>query len=398
MGTVYKRGTRAKPLYYLKFKERGVYRMVAAKGAIKLEDAKRALAEVETRVRQGLPAIPVSTRVSTMGPLLEEWAGSLTNRNAATDRPRIQKRIHPGLGKLDIDAVTLPVVMRWLDGLTAGGMSAESRRQALNLLSRFFGWAIARGLAAVNPVRMIPPGSRPPAATKTDVPWLEDDTLVPKLMAELGPVVGVMFYLGNRSGLRTGEICGLRVSDLAFLAEGLIRVRYSYNGPLKEDKRQIGKVKFVPAPVDAAELPYIKQRLAEAKGEDLVFPYVPPKRQNRRRTPTWTGYRKEHLEACWERASSALGVDLTWYRSTRHSCISRNLKGGASLDEVSAAVNHSSPNVTRRYYDHFVRRTYSDRLRQGLSEPVPTPENEATDQTEHKAPIPAGLTSSKRRG
>ena len=57
---------------------------------------------------------------------------------------------------------------------------------------------------------------------------------------------------------------------------------------------------------------------------------------------------------------------MTWYEATRHSFVSRNLAEGASLDEVSAAVGHSSPPVTRRYYDHFVRKSFSDGLRSGL--------------------------------
>lgn len=57
---------------------------------------------------------------------------------------------------------------------------------------------------------------------------------------------------------------------------------------------------------------------------------------------------------------------MTFYHATRHSFVSRSLSRGASLDEVSAAVGHSSPIVTRRYYDHFVRRDFSATLREGL--------------------------------
>jgi len=46
--------------------------------------------------------------------------------------------------------------------------------------------------------------------------------------------------------------------------------------------------------------------------------------------------------------------------------VSRNLEAGVPLDEVSAAIGHSSPVVTRRYYDHFVRKTYSAGLRTGI--------------------------------
>ena len=34
--------------------------------------------------------------------------------------------------------------------------------------------------------------------------------------------------------------------------------------------------------------------------------------------------------------------------------------------EVSAAVGHHSPTVTRRYYDHLIRRSFSPTLRAGL--------------------------------
>jgi hypothetical protein len=34
---------------------------------------------------------------------------------------------------------------------------------------------------------------------------------------------------------------------------------------------------------------------------------------------------------------------------------------------VSAAVGHSAPSVTKKYYDHFVRKVYSQGLRVGLS-------------------------------
>ena len=57
---------------------------------------------------------------------------------------------------------------------------------------------------------------------------------------------------------------------------------------------------------------------------------------------------------------------MTFYQATRHSFVSRSLSGGGMLDEVSAAVGHSSPMVTRRYYDHHIRKTFSPTLRAGL--------------------------------
>ena len=202
-----------------------------------------------------------------------------------------------------------------------------------------------------------------------------------------------MFYLGNRSGLRTGEISGPRMSDLGFLGEGVIRARYSYNGPLKEDKDGRGKVKWAPAAEDAAEMlgPWLARRRAEgAAPEDLVFV-----------APRGGCYGKVYLNRCWHKASEECGLSVTWYQGTRHSFVSRNLSQGATLDEVSAAVGHSSPEVTKRYYDHHVRRSFSPKLRSGLglsggsqapAELIPFPKSAGVQHNaQESAPIPPAV-------
>jgi integrase len=246
-------------------------------------------------------------------------------------------------------------------------------RQNVNLLSRFFSWAVERGHASVNPVRLIPQGKRPTQAQKRDQPWLEDDAIVRKLFGKLREPVHLIFYLGNRSGLRLGELCGLRISDLSFLEKGVIRVRYQYDGAfLKEDKRSEGKIKWVPSPADADVVlaDWLTARESGGAGpEDLLFPN--PHRGGK-------SYQKLFIERAWEEAINAFNeeakkenpkaqdLELTFYQATRHSFVSRTLFKGASLEEVSAAVGHSSPEVTKRYYDHFVRQSFSPGLREGL--------------------------------
>ena len=63
----------------------------------------------------------------------------------------------------------------------------------------------------------------------------------------------MMLALANRTGLRLGEVCGLRLSDLDTIPKGFLTVSHSYANPLKEDRRGVGKVKKAPAPVDVAE-------------------------------------------------------------------------------------------------------------------------------------------------
>jgi hypothetical protein len=60
--------------------------------------------------------------------------------------------------------------------------------------------------------------------------------------------------LARFAGLREGEAAGLRMSDLEFLHEGLIRVRFSVDGELKESKNGSKPVKWAPSPADAEDV------------------------------------------------------------------------------------------------------------------------------------------------
>ncbi len=298
MASVHNRGTREAPSWYAKVKHLdGKWRVEPTGQASKVlarKEADRRQAEIDA-------GKPDPRKASLCGELMDTWSKGLANRNAADDRSRVARHIKPAFEHKRVSEVTIKVVMEWIDAMKAGTattsapsdkkhgkraakLSGGSMRGNVNLLSRFFSWAVERGHAQLNPVRLIPVGRRPHQAAKSDTPWLDDDATVRKIVAHLDPMLGLCFYLGNRSGLRTGEICGLRMSDLGFLEEGAIRVRFSYAGPLKEDKHGTGKVKWAPAPDNAATLlkDWLTKRRAEGAGpEDLVFP--PPARVTKKR-------------------------------------------------------------------------------------------------------------------
>ena len=139
-------------------------------------------------------------------------------------RGRVNNHLKPKFESMTLEAVTLPVVMGWVDELARTALAPQTQRHLLGLLSRFFSWCIERGLATFNPVKMIPVGRRPIAQKVEGAPWLDDPEKVDDLVKALGPEVGLMFYLANGSGMRLGEVCGLRLGDLDFLHEGVIRV------------------------------------------------------------------------------------------------------------------------------------------------------------------------------
>jgi hypothetical protein len=89
-------------------------------------------------------------------------------------------------------------------------------------------------------------------------------------------------------------------------------------------------------------------------------------RDSLRSAPKHVGSREVLLKKNGDKVENEVKPKMTWYQATRHSFVSRHLSRGASLDEVSAAVGHSSRLVTKRFYDHDVHRSFSPKLRAGL--------------------------------
>ena len=266
MGTVFNRGTKDRPNWYVGYRENGRWVYKASRQPTKAL-AKRWVSEIESRIARGNVGIEDQEDAPQFKASFTAFLEGLTNRNAADDRSRGRRHCFRSSSGKRIADIDLGAAMEWIDEQRAAGeLSDASIRHNMNLLSRFFSWAIARGKASINPVRQIPMGSRPSQSVKSDTPWLADDAIVRKLIDDLEEPISFMFYLCNRSGLRTAKQRA-SVSDMDFIEEGVLRVRFSYDGPLKEDKKGEGKVKWVPAPEDCEEFlgPWLAQRRRRAR-------------------------------------------------------------------------------------------------------------------------------------
>lgn len=319
------------------------------------------------RQRVGLEAPEQSA--ARCGPLMRKWAAGLANRSADIDCGRIDKHVMPRWQKVRLVDVNLAAVTAWLDDLADPDddddeLSPGSRRHLLGLLSRFLAWAQQRGHVARNVIRDLPSGSRPRVIPPPpeSIPWLSDDSDVVRIMKALAAPFAAIFFLGNRSGARLGEILALRLSDVDHIDEGVLRIRYAGEdgtGWLKEAKHA-PKTKFAPLPAtDAAAVlgPIVEQRRAAGAGDE-AFLFVDA-----------DGDRIDRHQVAhrWRVVRKALGLPagLNFYRATRHSAVSRSLAAGASDTEVAAMVGHASTAMLR-HYNHHIRKTFSPILTRGL--------------------------------
>ncbi len=137
--------------------------------------------------------------------------------------------IVPFFGTRTVDRIERRDVEAFARVLGQKGMAANSRANTLNLLSSMFELAINRGWAVRNLVRGV---SRPRGgATDPDIRYLTIEQVMAVLRSvpdeELGRVERPLYLAAAMTGMRRGELLGLRWSDVDWEAKR-IRVRRNY--------------------------------------------------------------------------------------------------------------------------------------------------------------------------
>lgn len=390
MASLVRRGTRTAPKWFVKFDhdvdEGGTLkrkqRWKLLEGFAPKAKSDPALQDEFNRIKREIAAgrdpFVKAAAPKTAGALFDLWAKALTNRSASNDRTIVRKYLRPKFGHVTVEEITRKVIKEWLGELAAGKkedgsprLSAQTQKHVLGVLSRWFTWAIEEEHTTVefNPVKMV----RRPVVVHKKRAWLEVDgeEKLAKLVAAIGSPFDMMLTLGNRTGMRLGELCGLQMKDLDYLDRGYITVSHSYDGPLKEDKRGEGKVKTVPAPVDAAEafkMHLARRKLQGAKPEDLVF--VPSEIRSSRKSG-WGGIPKKMVHYHWVKACRAAGLvgedgktpALTFYGATRKTAASRADRSDVAVEQISDSLGHADTAMTRKHYIDHRRTTFAPELR-----------------------------------
>ena len=111
----------------------------------------------------------------------------------------------------------------------SSGLSTKSVLNYVSVLHSLFEFGIRRGWASVNPVKKIEKPERP--EPNGDIRFLDDADLEALLAAErddaLGPTLRALYLTAAMTGLRQGELLGLRWLDVDWIA-ARVRVRRNW--------------------------------------------------------------------------------------------------------------------------------------------------------------------------
>lgn len=358
MASVFNRGSKDKPRWFIRLKdENGVWRSRRTFQQTKKEASAvaRALEAQGERRRFGLEA-PAHAALS-VHELMERFANGLTNRSAHNDAVAIRSSLIPRFGAMVIGDLRRRSVIEWLAEMaSARALEPATRRRYYHLLSRFCSWCVDRELMGANPCRDVPRHCLPKSAPPSER-WLEDESVAAHIMQRLPDPFRLMFFLARYCGLSTAWVCGLRLSDLEWLGQGQIRVRYSYKNPLphrdqappsERDGGSRGTL-FLGSPPTAAAFmrAWLQHRMtAGATADDLVFP-----RDGR------YCFNKDQVGGAFRKVRDQLGLpDLSWTQATRNSRAARLKKDGAAPHEIKRNLGLASVMTAEEKVRHVIPR------------------------------------------
>lgn len=332
----------------------------------KAKDAEKALRAALTRRDNGLG---VASDKITMKEWLERWLarheaeGHVGARAHDRYRRIIAGHLSPALGSLRVQALRSDHITdlkaSWLNGTAKtcrAPLAGATVHKHLVVLRQALADAVKAGIIARNPADVV---SAPSVKVTSERRALTEDEIAELLRASAGTRYDAPIRLTLASGLREGELLGLRWSDIDFDA-GVLHVRRNLQyvagklvfAPPKTDRSR-RTVELSPATIAllrAHRLKLAEDRLRLGpvwKENGLAFPssvgtpWLP-------RT-FYRDYRRVIVGAAIDDAGT-----LNWH-ALRHTAASQWIRRGADIFSVSRRLGHASASFTMDVYGHLLK-------------------------------------------
>lgn len=306
-----------------------------------LEPTKTTLGEFLER--QWLPAIKSTLRSST-------W--TLYDQN-------IRAHIVPALGLVQLRALA-PGALNVFYGEALvsgrrdgkGGLAPTTVKKLHTILHRALRDAVRWGLVERNVTEL----ADPPAAKSPEKPVWNSAEIRRFLDSQRADRLFALWRLAATTGMRRGELCGLRWSDVD-LEAGRLDVRktlveVAYRLEVSEPKTNAGRrtVALDPATVVALRAHrkrQLEERLAWGAAWQGVGELVFVQQDG-------SPIRPGALTGFFENRAKAAGLAPLTLHGIRHSYVTALLRDGTPVRAVSARVGHASANVTMGIYAHVI--------------------------------------------
>lgn len=298
-----------------------------------------------------VPSANMSGDGETLGSWIAKWMeeellGSVKPSSYQTYHALFRRHLLPLLGSLQLSSITPVTVLEFIDSLKTSGLSGSTVKGAYRLLSAAMKAAYDEGMIMKNPCRKIKIQSS--ERTEQRVLNREEQALLKNSISRARDLPAL---LSLYTGMRLGEICALRWSDIDW-ANQTIRVgrtvqRVARGKPGEKGERtmlMVGTPKSLRScrviPVPDFVLGQLQHWMLQRQSSLYVFGVSACAAEPRT------------IQRRFKRLVKSLGMPGVHFHTLRHSFATRLLELGVDVKTVSALLGHHSAQTTLDYYAH----------------------------------------------
>jgi len=308
----------------------------------------RRQAEAELRRQiQEVTVAPSSERltIAVAGKRLAEQLVLRGRKPATIEAVRSAVRVHlaPHFGERTLDCSDARQVEQFTAATLRAGRSSKSVRNYLGVLGSIFELGLKRGWARENPVAR---AEKPKVTHSDEIRFLTVEEVKAVLRAvpcdTLGSIEETLYLTASMTGLRQGELFGLRWRDVDWLA-GKVRVRRTWaRGAFGTPKSRRGSRSVPLADRVAGALEDLSRRTAFSADDDLVFAHPETGR------PLDSSYTRKRFKTALKAARAR---DVRFH-DLRHTFGTRMAATGVPMRTLQEWMGHRDIATTLIYADY----------------------------------------------
>ncbi|HTX01896.1 MAG TPA: site-specific integrase [Acidimicrobiales bacterium] len=296
---------------------------------------------------------------ATFGQLLDEWLAEcerleLSPTTLRNYRSQIKSTLRPALGKVTLARLTAKHLDDFYGTLKARGLSARTVHHYHATISAALHQAVRWGWVRQNVASL----AKAPKIVhhRVSVPSVALVRRVVEVAEERDPEVAALLMFAALTGMRRGELCGLRWSDVE-LELGRVEVARSVvvvSGGVAEKSTKTNRARYVA--LDPVGVGLLKARLEDASSaardagvELLADGYV--------FSPELDGsepFRPDYLTSFFTKVRKVADAPEVRLHDLRHFTATQLIGAGVDVRTVAGRLGHSDPSLTLRVYGHVI--------------------------------------------
>ncbi|MBN1370440.1 MAG: tyrosine-type recombinase/integrase [Anaerolineaceae bacterium] len=316
-------------------------------------DARAWVKEMQTKINEGLTYLGMNV---TLEEYLKEWL--LTTKMTLRPKTFIQytqivnQHILPALGSRKLQDIRPDMIQTCYNHWIAQGMSARTVRLNHAVLHKALNHAMKLGMIGRNPTDL----ATKPRITKTEMKTFDDTQVRTFLLAAQGARLYALFNLALTTGLRQGELLGLKWSDIDWntrkisIQRQVQRLR-GQGVIFSEPKSSAGRRKIAigKQTVEVLRTHYQQQQIErEFAGDrwvenDLVFP-----------STLGTPLDSRNLFRIFKEILQQTSLPNIRFHDLRHTAATLLLQQNVHPKVVQERLGHSDISLTLNTYSHVV--------------------------------------------